>query len=89
MIELESSVRMVIQETIAPEMIPRIIIGTVILMKVWNLLQPRLSAASSTVSGICCRVATELRIVYGILRIAIAMIMIAIVPVRTSGLVAR
>ena len=61
--ELDNSVSIVIHDTIAPEMMPLIIIGTVILRNVFSLEQPRLSAASSTVKGICCKVATELRIV--------------------------
>ena len=38
--------------------------------------EPRLAEASSTVMGICCRIATLLRIVYGIRRMHIAMMMI-------------
>ena len=77
----------VITETqlrIAPAIIPLLIIGTVIRKKVFGFEVPRLIAASSILSGICCNVATLLRIVYGIRRIHIAMIMIAAVPVQVS-----
>lgn len=75
----------VITETqlrIAPAIIPLLIIGTVIRKKVFGFEVPRLIAASSILSGICCNVATLLRIVYGIRRIHIAMIMIAAYPLR-------
>ena len=44
-------------------MMPFAIMGTVIWKKVLALEEPSEMAASSTVMGICCRVATELRIV--------------------------
>jgi len=53
MIALESSVIMVSQLRIAPDIIPFDIIGTVILKKVLIFDAPRLIAASSVASGIC------------------------------------
>ena len=60
---VDSSVMMVTQLRMAPEMMPLAIMGTVILKKVLALEAPREMAASSTVMGICCSVATELRMV--------------------------
>ena len=60
---VDSSVMMVTQLRMAPEMMPFAIMGTVIWKKVLALEEPSEMAASSTVMGICCRVATELRIV--------------------------
>ena len=79
----------VIQLKIAPDRIPLAIIGTVIPKNVLILEAPRLREASSTEREICCKVATEERMVYGILRMTRAMIMMATVPVRTKGLLLK
>jgi hypothetical protein len=50
---VDSSLIMVTQLMMAPEMIPAAIMGTVILRKAFSLELPRLSAASSTLRGIC------------------------------------
>lgn len=63
MIDDDSSVSMVIQLMTAPDMIPFAIIGMVISTNVFILEEPRLSAASSTVIGICWSAATLLRMV--------------------------
>ena len=84
-IAVESSVMMVTQLKMAPEMMPFAIMGTVTRKKVLAFEAPSEIAASSTVMGICCRVATELRIVYGRRRITKAITMIIMVPVRMSG----
>ena len=82
--EEESSVITETQLRIAPAIMPLLIIGTVIRKNVFGFEVPRLMAASSILRGICCSVATLLRIVYGILRIHIAIIIIAAVPVKVS-----
>ncbi len=53
------------QDRMAPEIIPDSIIGVVILAKVLRRLLPKLSAASSILGAICCKLATDERIVYG------------------------
>ena len=70
---------------IAPDKIPFAIIGTVIVKNALSLEEPSEIAASSIDIGICCNVATEDRIVYGIRLITKAIIMIATVPVKASG----
>ena len=53
-IDVDNSEIMVTHERIAPDTMPDIIMGTVILKKVFNLLDPKLSAASSIDGEICC-----------------------------------
>ena len=60
---MDSSVMMAIQLSSAPEMIPLAIMGMVTLKKAFSLLLPREMAASSMDMGICCKVATEERMV--------------------------
>jgi len=79
--DVESSESMVIQLNIAPEIMPGNIIGTVILIKVFNRLLPKLSAASSIEGGICCKEATDDLIVYGNLLIDKEITIINAVPV--------
>ena len=59
----DSSVIRVTQLKMAPDMIPFTIIGVVTFQNVLNFDAPRLADASSTVMGICCRIATLLRMV--------------------------
>ena len=80
-IEVESSEIIVTHDKIAPEMIPESIIGVVILVKVLRRLLPKLSAASSMLGEICCKLATEDRIVYGSLLTDKDMIKMKAVPV--------
>jgi hypothetical protein len=61
--EFDNSVIIVIQLKMPPEIMPLTIMGAVILKNVLNLGLPRLMAASSTETGICCKMATLLRIV--------------------------
>ena len=83
MIDAESSVIMATQLKIAPATIPLAIIGVVIRKKVFIFEAPKLIAASSVVIGICWSTATLLRIVYGVRRIHMAIIIIAMEPVST------
>ncbi len=66
----------------APDMIPEDIIGMVSFVKVVNFEAPRLSAASSMLSEIFIMAAVADLLVNGIRRMASAMTMIIIVPVR-------
>lgn len=84
-IELDNSVTIETQLSIAPLMMPLLIIGTVILTNVLSFDVPRLIEASSILSGICISVALADLIEYGILLITNEAIMIAIVPVSTMG----
>ena len=59
---VDSSVMMVTQLRMAPEMMPFAIMGTVIWKKVLALEEPSEMAASSMLMGICCRMATDERI---------------------------
>ena len=63
MIEVDSSVMIMIQLRMAPETTPGIIMGVVTLKKVLTLLVPRLMAASSMDGGILRRIAAEERMV--------------------------
>ena len=63
MIAVDSSLIMVTQLRIAPDTIPAVIIGTVIRKKAFIFEAPREIAASSMLMGICCRIATEDRMV--------------------------
>ena len=83
---LESSVTMETQLKMAPDKIPFVIIGTVILTKVFNFEAPKLMEASSILTGIWDKVAAAERIVYGIRRMTSAKIMMAAVPVSAKGL---
>ena len=85
MIAVESSLIIVTQLRIAPETIPAVIIGTVILKNDFIFVAPREIAASSILIGICCKIATEDRIVYGSLRMTSAMTIISIVPLISNG----
>ena len=85
MIEDESSVIKLTHDIMAPAKIPLNIIGMVIFKNVFSLLDPKEIAASSIEIGICCKVATEDRIVYGILLITMETTIIAAVPVSTRG----
>ena len=78
MIEDESSVIKLTHDIMAPAKIPLNIIGMVIFKNVFSLLYP-------IEIGICCKVATEDRIVYGILLITMETTIIAAVPVSTRG----
>ena len=60
----ESSVMMETQLRMDPAIMPVAIIGTVIIRKVFCLELPRLMDASSTLIGICCKVAVDDLIVY-------------------------
>ena len=60
---VDSSLIMVTQLRMAPEMMPEDIMGTVIWKKVFIFGLPRERAASSMVMGICCKIATEERMV--------------------------
>src|SRR5690554_411499 len=75
----------VTQDNIAPAITPVAIIGIVILKNVFSFEAPKLMDASSIVIGICCNIATEDRIVYGILRMTRAITIIKTVPVSTNG----
>ena len=57
----------------------------VILKNDFIFVAPREIAASSILIGICCKIATEDRIVYGSLRMTSAMTIISIVPLINNG----
>ena len=82
---MDSSLIMVTQLKIAPETIPAVIMGTVTLKNDFIFEAPREMAASSILIGICCRIATEERIVYGSRRITRATTMISMVPLNITG----
>ena len=87
MIALETSVIMATKDSMAPEIIPGLIIGTVILPKVFSFEAPREIAASSIDIGICIKVAVADLVVYGSLLTMHATIMIMMVPdIATGGL---
>ena len=56
---VDNSVIIVTQDIIAPDKMPLAIIGTVILKKAFNLLEPNDIAASSTEIEICWSVAVK------------------------------
>ena len=62
-IDVDSSVIIIIQLRIAPEITPGMIIGVVMRRKVFVLLEPRLTAASSMLGGILRNIALEERTV--------------------------
>jgi hypothetical protein len=84
-IAVASSVMMVTQLKIAPAIIPLPIIGIVINANVFSFEEPRLIEASSMVIGICCKIATDERIVYGMRRMTKATTIMVTVPVKTTG----
>ena len=86
-IAVDNSVMIVTQLKIAPDNMPFDIIGTVIVKNALSFDEPKLMAASSIDIGICCNIATEDLIVYGILLIHKAITMMIAVPVNTNGLV--
>ena len=85
MMEVDSSVIIMIHERIAPEITPDIIIGTVTLKKVLKSDAPRLMEASSMLGEMLRRIAEEERIVYGIRRIVYERIIMNAPPVSSSG----
>ena len=76
---------MVIQEIMAPDIMPGIMTGIVTLKKVGIALYPRLCEASSMLMLICRRIAALERTVNGMRLITKAIIIIAGVPLSTSG----
>jgi hypothetical protein len=85
MMALETSVMIATSESIAPEMIPGFIIGTVILPKVLSFDAPKDMAASSIDIGICIKVAVADIVVYGNLLTIQATIMMIMVPEIAIG----
>ena len=63
MMAVDSSLIMVTQLRMAPEMMPEAIMGTVMRKNAFILEAPSEIAASSMLMGICCRIATDERMV--------------------------
>ena len=63
MMAVDSSLIIVTQLRMAPEMIPEAIMGTVMRKNAFIFEAPSEMAASSMLMGICCRMATDERMV--------------------------